>query len=138
MTKTAMPCCGARMRPASRAIIAPAIDLATCAEVLRLAETHEGVFAAVGVHPNSTSDIAAADIDQLRYFAAHPKVVAIGEIGLDYHWDRSPKLAQADAFAQQLDLASKLEMPVIIHNRDASQDVLETSGGLGRRLRPPA
>ena len=106
-------------------VIAPAIDLATCAEVLRLAETHEGVFAAVGVHPNSAKDFDSADINKLRQFAAHPKVVAIGEIGLDYHWDRSPKSAQIRAFAQQLDLAGELELPVIIHSRDASQDVLE-------------
>ena len=106
-------------------IIAPAIDLATCAEVLRLADSYDGVYAAVGIHPNSARDFDAADIDKLRQFAAHPKVVAIGEIGLDYHWDRSPKSMQARAFTQQLDLASELELPVIIHNRDASQDVLE-------------
>ncbi len=106
-------------------IIVPAINLESCAQALQLADAHDGIYAAVGVHPNSTGDFDAADIDQLREFAAHPKVVAIGEIGLDYYWDKSPKSAQAYAFARQLELANELALPVIIHNREASQDVIE-------------
>ncbi|MCY4467057.1 MAG: TatD family hydrolase [Chloroflexi bacterium] len=107
-------------------IIIPAIDLPSCAEVLQLAEAQPGLFAAVGIHPNSSRNFHASSIDRLRELAAHPKVVAIGEIGLDYHWDKSPKAMQATALEQQLELAAELALPVIIHNREASEDVIET------------
>ena len=107
-------------------IISPAIDLPTCREVLALADEHEGLFAAVGVHPNSSADFNDASIDSLRELAGRPKVVAIGEIGLDYHWDKSPRSSQMSAFAAQLDLAAELALPVIIHNREAQDDVIAT------------
>ncbi|MDX1415725.1 MAG: TatD family hydrolase [Candidatus Promineifilaceae bacterium] len=105
-------------------IIVPALDLKNCPAVLRLAEQHAAVFAAVGVHPNSTADWQADWIDAIRDFARHNKVVAIGEIGLDYYWDRSPKTVQQQALSSQLDLAAELELPVIIHNRESSHDVI--------------
>ena len=105
-------------------IIIPAIDLPSCAEALQLAEAQPGLYAAVGIHPNSSHNFDASSIDKLRELAAHPKVVAIGEIGLDYHWDKSPKPKQAAALKKQLQLASELALPVIIHNREASDDVI--------------
>ena len=107
-------------------VIAPAIDLPTCHEVLALAEECEGIFAAVGVHPNSSADFNDASVDTVRQLAAHPRVVAIGEIGLDYYRDKSPKSAQMAAFKAQLDLAAELALPVIIHNREAQDDVVAT------------
>lgn len=107
-------------------IIIPAIDLPSCAEALQLAEAHPGLFAAVGIHPNSSRSFDASSIGRLRELAAHPKVVAIGEIGLDYHWDKSPKAVQAAALEKQLELAAELTLPVIIHNREASADVIDT------------
>lgn len=105
-------------------IIIPAIDLPSCAEALQLVEAHPGLYAAVGIHPNSSRGFDAGSIDKLREMAAHPKVVAIGEIGLDYHWDKSPKVVQIRALEKQLQLAAELALPVIIHNRAASQDVI--------------
>ncbi|MEW6578091.1 MAG: TatD family hydrolase [Chloroflexota bacterium] len=105
-------------------IINPGTDLERSRAAILLAETYPGVYAAAGVHPNSTAEFSAAHLDALRDLAAHPKVVAIGEIGLDYYWDDSPKDAQWTAFEAQLGLAAVLELPVIIHNRDASDDVL--------------
>jgi TatD DNase family protein len=105
-------------------IIVPAIDLENCPVVIKLAKRYENIFAAVGVHPNSSAGWQDSWIEALRDFAQHEKVIAIGEIGLDYYWDRSPKEVQHRALSQQLALAAELELPVIIHNRDSSADVL--------------
>ncbi len=105
-------------------IIIPSVDLVTGQEGIDLAERYEGIFAAAGIHPNSTADFTDADLEKIAAQAAHSKVVAIGEIGLDYHWDDSPKATQHRAFEAQLNLAARLELPVIIHNREASEDVM--------------
>jgi TatD DNase family protein len=105
-------------------IIIPAIDTDTCQQAIDLTQRYAGVYAAVGVHPNSTADFDTQMLAQIRAFADHDQVIAIGEIGLDYYWDKSPKATQADAFKRQLELASELERPVIIHNRDAGEDVM--------------
>ena len=89
-----------------------------------MAASASGIFAAVGIHPNSSADFADSALETLRRLAAEPNVVAVGEIGLDYHWDKSPKATQWRAFEKQLSLASALELPVIIHNRDASHDLM--------------
>jgi TatD DNase family protein len=105
-------------------MIIPATDLQTSGEALGLAQIHQGIFAAVGVHPNSTADFGAEHLAEIEALAQSPKVVAIGEIGIDYYWDKSSKAQQRIAFEAQLSLAAQLELPVIIHNRDASEDVL--------------
>lgn len=105
-------------------IIIPAIDAQTSVEALALADIYTGVCATVGIHPNDTADFSPTQIDTLRALAAHPKVVAVGEIGLDYYWDKSPKHKQREAFETQLTLAAELNLPVIIHDRDAHDDVI--------------
>jgi TatD DNase family protein len=109
-------------------IIVPALDLENSRTVLELAERHAMVVAAVGVHPNSSAAWRSDRIDELRRLASHEKIVAIGEIGLDYYRDNSPKHVQQEAFEAQLALADELSLPVIIHNRQADDDIL-------RRLR---
>ena len=106
------------------AIIVPAIDLQNCKKVLRIAESHPNIYAAVGIHPNSSKEWQNDDLIQLKELAQHDKVVAIGEIGLDYYRNFSPQDTQRDAFNQQLDLAIELNLPVIIHNREADDDIL--------------
>ncbi len=111
-----------------RLIVVPGIDLAQCRLALALAEAHDGLYVAVGLHPNSAADFDEDTIDALRAMAAHHKVVAIGEIGLDFYWDKATPAAQQIAFLRQLDLAAELGLPVIIHSRDANAavaDVLE-------------
>ncbi len=106
-------------------VINPAVDLESGAAAIALTTTHPGIFAAVGIHPNSTAQFTAADLEQIEVQArSSPKVLAIGEIGIDYHWDDSPPAVQRRAFEAQLDLAARLELPVIIHNREASDDVI--------------
>lgn len=101
------------------------IDLQHSRQSIKLAEEHDNVYATVGVHPNSSGDFGIQSITELRELAAHPKVVAIGEIGLDYHWKKVEPAQQKQAFEQQLNLAQELGMPVVIHCREANEDVCE-------------
>ncbi len=105
-------------------LINPAIDLATSQAILNLTIQFDDLYAAVGIHPNSTADFNLGMIDALATMAVHPRVVAIGEIGLDYYWRESPREKQFEALEAQLDLAARLGLPVIIHNRDSSEDVM--------------
>ncbi len=106
------------------AIINVGIDFETNRAVVEMAESSDLLYAAVGVHPNDAHEAEANYPDQLAAFARQEKVVAIGEIGLDYYWDRCPKKVQQREFRRQLDLAKDLKLPVIIHNRDAWEDTL--------------
>ncbi|MCU0496239.1 MAG: TatD family hydrolase [Anaerolineae bacterium] len=104
-------------------VINPGLDLENSRKVVEQAQRYQGVFAAVGFHPNSTAHFKPDHLAEIRELARQPKVIAIGEIGLDYYWDKSPKDAQIAAFEAQLTLAAELALPVIIHNREASEDV---------------
>src|SRR5258708_15897332 len=105
-------------------IINPATDVQTGADALGLSAKYPNVYVAVGIHPNSTANYTDDDLRAVEGQASNPKVVAIGVIGLDYYRDWSPKDQQRRAFEQQLALASRLGLPVIVHNREASDDVL--------------
>lgn len=121
-------------------IVNPGIDLQHCRQAIALADQYEEVYAAVGIHPNSSADFSAKTLAELRALAHHPKVVAIGEIGLDYYWEKVDPKQQAYAFRQQLDLAAEVGLPVIIHNRDATDDtitVLEAWVQSVQTQRPP-
>lgn len=102
-----------------------ASDLATSRTALALAERWPFVWCAAGVHPHEAEAAPADYLDQLRTLAAHPRVRAIGEIGLDYHYDLSPREIQRRVFEEQLVLAKELDMPVIIHDREAHGETLE-------------
>ena len=115
----------ARARAAGlQMIVNPGIDLHHCRQAIALAEQYPEVYAAVGIHPNSSADFSAATLAEVRRLAQHPKVVAIGEIGLDYYWQQVAPAQQAYAFRSQLELAAELGLPVIIHNRDATEDTV--------------
>jgi len=91
---------------------------------IELAEKYDHIYAAVGWHPVDAIDCKPEHLDWLESLTKHPKVVALGEMGLDYHWDNSPKEVQVEVFRKQIRLAKKLEMPIIIHNREATADVI--------------
>ncbi len=97
-------------------------DPGSCLEALAAAERYDGVYAAVGCHPNNAELLDEA---QLRRDAAHPRCVAVGETGLDYYRDRSPRELQRRAFEFQIDLANELGKPLVIHTRDAGADTIE-------------
>ncbi len=96
----------------------------TIPTTMALANKYEMIYAAVGWHPQDAVNMLAEDLDWIEELCAHPKVVAIGEIGLDYYWDTSPKEVQHQVFREQIRLAKRLGKPIIIHNRDAHQDVV--------------
>ena len=105
-------------------ILVPGYDLASSQAAIALAEAHpELVDAAVGVHPHFSAEPSAADWDELAALAADPRVVAVGEIGLDFHRDLSPREAQRAALDRQLTMAAAAGKPVLVHDREAHDDV---------------
>ncbi len=102
-------------------ILIPGVDLASSRVALALAESHPRLFAAIGVHPSSAATWDRRTLAALEALAAHPKVVAIGEIGLDYYRDRAPRPLQRQVFGEQLALARRLHLPVVVHTRNASE-----------------
>lgn len=103
-------------------ILVPGVDLPSSQAATQMAQGHPKVFAATGIHPNSALTWDGHTPDALSGLASHPKVVAIGEIGLDYYRDRAPQSHQKQVFQLQLKLAGACELPVIIHTRNASPD----------------
>lgn len=99
-------------------------DLEYSGKAVQLASETDYIYAAVGVHPHEAGSAPADYIERLTEVAQRPKVVAIGEIGLDYYYDFSPREVQREVFSRQLALAAKLNLPVIIHMREATQDTL--------------
>ena len=100
-------------------------DLPTSRRSLAFAQAHEGVFAAVGVHPHEAKDAPEGYLDELTQLLAGKKAVALGEIGLDYYYDLSPRDVQRQVMDQQVDLAIRLDVPVIFHIRDAHGDMID-------------
>ena len=101
-------------------------DIAGSLKGVELAENHTGLYATVGIHPHSANTLNKEIVGKLRELAANPKVVAIGEIGLDYYRNLSPREVQKQAFETQLALAEELGLPVVIHDREAHDDILQT------------
>jgi len=107
-------------------IIVVSTDVASSQQSLQLAEKFSGIYAAVGIHPTDCAGATDDDFAMIAELARHPKVVAIGEIGLDFYWKNIPPEIQQRTFVRQLHLAKELEKPVIIHNRDAGAAILQT------------
>lgn len=100
-------------------------DRETISGAIELAEQYDFVYAAVGWHPVDAIDMTEEDLKRIEELASHPKVVALGEMGLDYHWDKSPKDIQKEVFRKQIRLAKKVKLPIVIHNREATNDIVE-------------
>ena len=107
-------------------VVNPGCDLDSSRKAVALAERYPFVYAAVGVHPEDCADWKDGDVEELRTLAAHPKVVAIGEIGLDYYWkENPPRELQQRVFRAQLALGLELGLPVIVHDREAHGDCMD-------------
>ncbi len=106
-------------------VVNPGTTVDTSRMAIAMAEKYDHIYAAVGIHPENCHDFTPQHIDVLRDLAQHPKVVAIGEIGLDYYWDSNPpKEFQQQVLRSQLALAEEVNLPVILHDRDAHGDIL--------------
>ena len=105
-------------------VINPGTDLESSRRAVGLTERYDNVYAAIGVNPHDASTLDRQTLTELRQLVTHPKVVAIGEIGLDYYRDLSPRAQQRAAFEAQLTLAADLDLPVIIHQRESGTDVM--------------
>lgn len=99
-------------------------DFVTSQHAVSLAQQHPFIFSSIGVHPHEVKDITPATYDELRTLAKQPKVVAYGEIGLDYYYNFSPPEIQRQRFREQIALARELHLPIIVHSRDAKEDTL--------------
>lgn len=106
-------------------IVNAASNLQSSESGLKIAEMYPFIYAAVGVHPHDAKTMDDDTVSQLEALLRHPKAVAVGEIGLDYHYDHSPRDIQQKRFREQLDLARSVKLPVIIHEREAPRDVLD-------------
>jgi TatD DNase family protein len=102
-----------------------------------IAEAHEPVFASVGIHPHDASHTNDALLREVEELAARPKVLAIGETGLDYYYDRSPREQQRDSFARHVELARRLDLPLVLHIRDAHDEALAIVAEAGPRTELP-
>lgn len=102
-------------------------DVESSKKALQIAHEFPFVYAAVGIHPENLDGVTAADLDAIEGLAKDPKVKAIGEIGLDYHWEKDPskRKIQREYFVRQIELANKLHLPVTIHARDAAKDAFD-------------
>lgn len=114
----------ARLAGVTRLLI-PALTVKNSADIQVLASENPQVYLCVGVHPTESSGWGSEMVDELRRWGAHRRVVAIGEIGLDYYWDKAPVDVQKQAFKDQLQLAASVGLPVVVHNREATADVLD-------------
>jgi TatD DNase family protein len=116
-------------------VIAIGTTLADSTPVLDLAAAHRGIFAAVGIHPNDAASAHPYDWDEVATLVDRPRVVALGETGLDRHWDRTPFPVQQDYFGRHLELAHERDLPVVIHCREAEEDVIAQLRALNRPVK---
>lgn len=114
-------------------IVNNSVDIENAKRVIALAEKYDYIYAAVGIHPENLENLPDDYLDQIARLTNHPKVVAVGETGLDYHWD-IPREEQKRVFEEQLRLSLDLKMPIIVHDREAHGDVFD----LLRKYRPNA
>ena len=106
-------------------IISVGIDLISSRRAIELAEQHQGIHATVGVHPHNVAELGEGDYAELRGMCSHPKVVAYGEIGLDYVKNYAPVALQKEHFTRQVALARELQLPLVVHDREAHDDIME-------------
>jgi TatD DNase family protein len=119
------------------ALLTIGVDLETLPAVQAISEQYPGVYHTVGVHPHDAQSLSDSELDRLEQAARHPKCRAIGEIGLDYYYDQSPREIQRLRLEQQLDLALKLKLPIVVHSRDGEEDLLPALARFAQKSQSP-
>ena len=114
-------------------IIVPGVEPDTFEKVIKLADEYENVYAQVGVHPSEAQKFSDDTAGRMMELAAHKKVVAIGEIGLDYYWDKTFVDVQKKVFKTQIEIANALKLPVVVHDREAHGDTFEILEQMGAK-----
>ena len=105
--------------------VCPGYDLKSSKKAIELAEKHKEIYAAVGIHPEDANEYLEKDLDEIKKLAKHEKVVGIGEIGLDYYWVKDNKEKQKELLIKQIKIANNLNLPIILHIREATIDILD-------------
>lgn len=108
-------------------------SIETSKNTLELTKKYSHVYGAVGVHPNETEELNQSSFDLLKKMTQEPKIVAIGEIGLDYYWKEPEPVIQKEWFDRQMSLAKEVKLPIVIHSRDAAKDTIDMMNGAGAR-----
>ena len=107
------------------AVVNVAADMKSLEDVPRLAHEYDFVYGAIGLHPDNVGALDDGVMDKMRHLLEDPKIVAVGEIGLDYHWNVEPKEVQMEAFARQIELAKEAGKPIMVHSREAANDTMQ-------------
>ena len=100
-------------------------DTKTIERTMKLIDQYDFIYGIIGWHPVDAIDCTDERLEWIESLSKHPKIIGIGEMGLDYHWDKSPKDIQKDVFRKQIALAKRVQLPIIIHNREATQDCVD-------------
>lgn len=100
-------------------------DTKTIEKTMKLIDQYDFIYGIIGWHPVDAIDCTDERLEWIESLSKHPKIIGIGEMGLDYHWDKSPKDIQKDVFRKQIALAKRVQLPIIIHNREATQDCVD-------------
>ena len=108
-------------------------DMSSNSDAVALADSFANIYATVGMHPHDAKDVGSDELQTLKDLTRHPKVIAVGETGLDYYYDHSPRDIQRRAFAQFIHMAREAELPVVVHERDAASDAAELLRSEGER-----
>lgn len=116
-------------------VMVPGADMPSSLAMPTFVERHEMLVGSVGVTPHDAKDMTDGDVERLRELAAHPKIVALGEMGLDYHYDFTPRDVQQKRFLEQMDLAAELRLPVILHSRESTGDMMAILKSYAGRVR---
>ncbi len=115
-------------------LVIPGVDVETSRAAIALAEAYDGIFAAAGFHPHEASRLTDEALEEIEAMLAHPKAVAVGEIGLDYYYEHSSRDAQLACIESMLELSERHKLPVIVHCRDAWQDAAEVLAPWANRV----
>ena len=106
-------------------VVIPSVEIDSTEKIIKIAESNDNIFAMIGIYPSETKNYSQDIENKMIELAKHPKVVAVGEIGLDYYWDKSFNDIQKECFIKQIKMANSLNLPIVVHDREAHKDCFD-------------